>query len=263
MKLLFYISLACLVLTACQKNTTLCSNKDSSAQPDSITNVQSSSDIRSDIYQDGYSYQIRDSHYTIKEEQITREMWEDAYNHRFEYNYYRDTADSWTYTDAKLAAFRTLIEEGKEWYVWEDLILYNIGHIVATDEYIVDIAHDNSMEAVFVKGSKADSCIIAGSNYSAYGTNRIYVGCTGFDCDNHVWLYFYQTTDKPYHQTKFLCEYKKGELDFEYHPIDDIDIEEWYSKSPMLWYKDMLYFRAIHHTGDNHSEYYRLQIHHK
>ena len=125
MKLLFYISLACLVLTACQKNTTLCSNKDSSARPDSITNVQSSSDIRSAIYQDGYSYQIRDSHYTIKEEQITREMWEDAYNHRFEYNYYRDTADSWTNTDAKVAAFRTLSEEGKEAYLSKDSYNYN------------------------------------------------------------------------------------------------------------------------------------------
>jgi len=259
MKRIIYILFACLVLTACQKNPTLRSTEDSTAQLDSISDLNSSSDIYSDIYRDGYSFHLENSCYTIKEDQVTREMWEEAYTHRLEFNYYRDTTDCWD-LDAKVAAFRTLSEFGKESYVWEDLGLCNIGHISATDEYIVDIWHENEMEAVFVKDGVADSCIIAGSDYSAYGTNRIYVGCHGFDCDNHVWLYFYQTTDKPYHQTKFLCEYRKGDLDFGYHSIEDIDDTEWYSKYPMVWYKDRLYYRAIHYTGDNHPEYYRLQI---
>ena len=260
MKRIFYILFACLVLTTCQKNPALRSADDSTAQLDSITNVNASSDIYSDIYRDGYSYHLKKSSYTIKEEQVTREMWEEAYNHRFEYNYYRDTTDWWNNKNAKVAAFRTLSENGKESYAWDDLVIDNIGHIIATDEYIVDIAYANDMNAVFVKDGVADSCIIAGSVYSAYGTNRIYVGCQGFDCDNHVWLYFYQTTDEPYHQTKFLCEYRKGDLDFGYYPIEDVDEAEWYSKNPMVWYKDRLYYRAIHYTGDNHPEYFRLQI---
>lgn len=226
MKRLLYMSIACLLFVACNNRTT---------KPNSESQI-----YVVDTYRDGYSYHIEDSCYTILEEQVTQEMWEEAYNHRFEYNYYRDTTDWWKNKNAEVAAFRMLSDSGKEMYVWGDLGLLNIGCFNTTEEYIVDIWWANEMKAVFVKNGVADSCIIAGSNYGTYGTNRIFVGCKGFDCDNCVWLYFYQTTDEPYHHTQFMCKYKNVSANFE-----ATDVEEWYSKNPMVWYKDKLYYRAI------------------
>ena len=257
MKKVFLTIALATALVSCNK-AKLCGN--SKSAEDGEATIENNDMI--DIYRDDYSFCLKDSCYTVVEEPVTREMWEEAHNHRLEYNFYRDTTDFYNNKSAEVAAFRTLSNEGQSSYVWTDLWLCNIGRFTATEEDIVDIWYANEMNAVFVKDGVADSCIICGSHYSAYGTNRIYVGCQGFDCDNFVWLFFYQTIDKPYHQTKFLCEYRNESVTFEHSSVDRFDQEKWYSKNPMIWYKDMLYYRAMD-SYDYQPKYYRLQLHHK
>ena len=212
-------------------------------------------------YRYGYS-RIHDTLCTVLEEKVTQAEWEEAYAYRQKYNYFRDTTDTVRNSHAKEAAIRTLSQEGfASYHVWGDISFKNISHFTETDEDIVDIWHENDMEAVFVSHNKADSCIIAGGDYGIYGKNRIYVGCAGFDCDNHVWLFFYQTFDEPYHHTFFLCEYRNGAtFDRPYETQEELD--QWYLDNPMVWYKGALYFRAFEYYEWT-PIYYKLRLSYK
>lgn len=75
-----------------------------------------------------YSYHFEDSCYRAVAEKVSRKDWEKAFEHRMEYNYYRDTNDFYRNALAKLSVFRTLNDEGKETFaIWQDFSLGNVG----------------------------------------------------------------------------------------------------------------------------------------
>lgn len=212
----------------------------------------------------GYGYHFADSCYRAVAEKVSRRDWEKAFAHRMEYNYYRDTSDSFQNSLAKLSVFRAMDDASKEEVtIWGEPGFENVGQFQETGEAIVDIWHPIEMEAVFVKNGIMDSCIIAGSDYGVYGKNRIYVGCEGFDCDNYVHLYFYRIADKPYHHTQFLCDYSNTAT-FERWTTSDSESEEWDNinraqNGAMMWYKDALYFRAWDRDLEE-IVYYRVKL---
>ena len=60
--------------------------------------------------------------YDVVAEPITKEVFEEAYSHRLEYNLVRDTSslDWFTKKKIEVAIFRTLDDDEKESYVWEE-----------------------------------------------------------------------------------------------------------------------------------------------
>ncbi len=217
-------------------------------------------DYSSDHYfTSGYDYHFSDSCYHAVAEKVSRKAWGKAFDHRTNYNYYRDTTDYKLNASTRSAVFHAMSDAGKEAFaVWNDLVLANTGFFAETDEAIVDIWYANDMEVVFLKNGIMDSCIIAGSDYGVYGKNRIYVGCEGFDCDNHVHLYFYRIADEPHHHTQFLCSYVNP-ASFEMFGEGQ---EDWYrinreQGGAMMWYKDDLYFRA---WDGKEVVYYRVRL---
>ena len=202
-------------------------------------------------FKPGRSYGTTRPTYHAIAETINGEEWHNAYAHRAEYNYYRDTNFRGKQA-TMLAVIHEMNDSGKATLKWNDLYLANTGFIKETGEAIVDIWYFNQMEAVFVKDSKMDSTLLAGSEYSTYGKNRIYVGSESFDCDGHVSLYFYRTTDNPHHHTQFLCHYANHD-DF-YIPCEsEAEYDNWYSKDFLFWYKNYLYLRTS-------GGYYRIHL---
>ncbi len=171
--------------------------------------------------------------FSVKDEVITEQEWTNAVQHRDEYNCCRDTMDWYRRKAAEVAVFKTLDDEDKTAYVWTDLWLTNIGMFVERNETIVEIWHANDMEAVFVENGVADTCRIAGSDFGVYSKDGIFVGCKGFDCDNHVHLFFYQHVNASAQcHIRLLGEYTSCSA----------YLQNYNDENALAWYKGSLYW---------------------
>lgn len=190
--------------------------------------------------------------FSVKDEVITEQEWTNAVQHRAEYNCHRDTMDWHRRKRAEVAVFETLRDEDKTAYVCTDLWLTNIGMFVERDETIVEIWHANDMEAVFVGNGVADTCRIAGSDFGVYSKDGIFVGCEGFDCDNHVHLYFYQHVDvsAPCH-IRWLGEYTCSSY-----------LQNYNDENALAWYKGCLYWTGFdrYPSGEDARTFHKLSF---
>ncbi len=191
--------------------------------------------------------------FSVKDEVITEQEWTNAVQHRDEYNCRRDTMDWSRRKVAEVAVFKTLDDEDKTAYVWTDLWLTNIGMFVERNETIVEIWHVNEMEAVFVENGVADTCRIAGSDFGVYSKDGIFVGCKGFDCDNHVHLFFYQHVDASAQcHIRLLGEYTSCSA----------YLQNYNDENALAWYKGSLYWTGLdrHPSGKETRTFHKLSF---
>ena len=193
--------------------------------------------------------------FSVKETRITRDDYIDAYKHRFEYNQIRDTTLYWhKKKEVEVAVFRTLTDEEKEAYVWTDYVIDNIGRY-PTGEYIADLWYANWMGAVFVdENFQADSTKIKGSDRAAYSKTGIYVGCSGFDCDDIAWLHFYRHKDGNLAKMEEIAVYinNKWKLPWyeDFPEFDGLDFN-----NAMVWHKDALYCFGVEYYDDANGKW--------
>ena len=180
--------------------------------------------------------------YTVKDTQISREEFFEAYQHRFEYNQIRDTTLEWiTKKNIEVAVFRTLTDEEKEAYIWTDYGIDKIGRF-PTGEYIANLAYMNWVGAVFLnKDFRPDSTVIQANAYAVYSKSGIYVGCEGFDCDDHARLHFYTHRGNAPSEMKEIAVYINNKWELPWYETEYPEFEGLDFYMPMVWYKDALY----------------------
>lgn len=189
--------------------------------------------------------------FNVKETRISREEFIEAYEHRSEYNQVRDTMLDWHIKKAvEVAAFRTLTDEEKEAYVWGDYWITNIGRY-PSGEYVADLWYANWMGAVYLdKDFQIDTTIFKGSDRAAYSDKGIYVGCEGFDCDNHAWFHFYRHKDGKAGSMEEIAEYRNFKWSLPYHQ-EYPEFNGLESDHAMVWYKDALYCFGVEKYDEN------------
>ena len=194
--------------------------------------------------------------YTVKDTQISREEFFEAYQHRFEYNQIRDTTLDWiTKKNIEVAVFRTLTDEEKEAYIWTDYGIDKIGRF-PTGEYIANLAYANWVGAVFLnKDFRPDSTVIQANDRAVYSKSGIYVGCEGFDCDNHARLHFYTHRGNAPSEMKEIAVYINNKWRLPWYETEYPEFEGLDFYMPMVWYKDALYCAAMENYDDENGKW--------
>lgn len=194
--------------------------------------------------------------YTVKDTQISREEFFEAYQHRFEYNQIRDTTLDWhTKKCIEVAVFRTLTDEEKEAYIWTDYGIDKIGRF-PTGEYIANLAYIHWVGAVFLnKDFRPDSTVIQANDCAVYSKSGIYVGCEGFDCDNHARLHFYTHRGNAPSEMKEIAVYINNKWRLPWDETEYPEFEGLDFYMPMVWYKDALYCAAMENYDDENGKW--------
>ena len=183
--------------------------------------------------------------YEITETEISRKEFFEAYEHRFEHNQIRDTTlNSDTRKRIEVAVLRTLADKGNEAHVCEDYEIHNIGRF-PSGEYIADLDYANWQGAVFIdEDFQVDTTVIEAADYGVYSNDGIYVGCEGFDCDNHARLHFYAHRGEADAQMKKVAIHINGNWSF---PWDETvpEFEGLDLNMPMFWYNGAVYCSGV------------------
>ena len=189
--------------------------------------------------------------YAVKDTRIPREEFMEAYQHRDDYNHVRDTTLA---CDVKkkveVAVFRTLTDEEKEAYVWEDYSICRIGRY-PTGEYAADLWYGNWMGAVFLDRSfQIDTTVINASDRGVYSKSGIYAGCGGFDCDDCACIHFYSHKEGQLGRMEEIAVYFDSgwSLPFDYDYPEFSGIE---NHDALVWYKGALYCAGQERYGSD------------
>ena len=188
--------------------------------------------------------------YKITETEISREEFFEAYEHRFEHNQIRDTTlNSDIRKRIEVAVLRTLADEEKEAYGWEDYEIHNIGRF-PSGEYIADLDYAFWQGAVFIdKDFQVDTTVIEAADYGVYSNDGIYVGCESFDCDSHARLHFYTHRGEADAQMKKVAIHINGNW---YFPWDETvpEFEGLDLKMPMFWHNGAVYCAGVRYRDE-------------
>lgn len=190
--------------------------------------------------------------YDVVAEPITKEVFEEAYSHRLEYNLVRDTSslDWFTKKKIEVAIFRTLDDDEKESYVWEDYSIYNIGKY-PTGEYVADLASANWLGCCFLNGKfEIEGEQVQTNAFPTYSSDGIYVGCRDFDCDPVAYLSFYSKSASSQPKMHEIARY-----------IDNLWFVEGLDEYEelLIWYEGSLYCTGTMH-GSYQPCYWKLDL---
>lgn len=226
MKRLIYICIACLLFAACQKKSRNNLN---------LTNANVQEYVeKQHVYADsltGYATFSTDNRFTIEPEEITEEQYKKLVTDKYTLKPFRVVKNSARYKEL-CHKYHSLIYK----YEWlENIIgsddyhdLYGgditINWYQKTEQYIISIPTPLSWESFVVSKDYPDTVYMQ-STSDTYGTNHIFVGQEGHDCDFHGDLWFYWYDEQLRHMIP-ICHYKDYRWDEEGDNFDFMWISE-------------------------------------